>query len=69
MNIPHFDPEVYDRSVVKTMIGYEIQADSQHYIKHTQNAKIQIILRMRKAHPGLCSPLIHYVVSNGSVSG
>ena len=34
-------------------------------IVHTHNAQIQIILY----HPGLCSPFIHSVVSNASVSG
>ena len=34
-----------------------------------QNAKIRIILRMRKVSPDLCSPFIHSVVSNYSVSG
>ena len=37
--------------------------------EHAQNVRIHIILRMRKVSAGICSPLIHSVVSNDSGSG
>ena len=36
--------------------------------EHVQNVQILIILHMRKVSSELCSPFIHLVVSNGSVS-
>ena len=40
----------------------------QSTFEHAQNAQIQIILCICKVHPGLCSPFMHFGISNVSVS-
>ena len=50
-------------------ISFKWVASCENALERAQNAQIQIILRMRKYHPGLCSHFIHSVVFNDSVSG
>ena len=50
---------------------YSFNIASECVLEHALNVRILIhsTIHCTKSNPGICSPLIHYTVSNNSVSG
>ena len=68
----HYEPSHLDlRCLQKPIIiayGSERVKRKSAGFEHAQHERVQIILRLRKVSLGPCSPFIHSVVSNDSVS-
>ena len=58
-----------DTVVAQMLVFYMGRVKRKTSFEQAKNAKIQIILRMRKVSFDFCPPFIHSVVSNGSISG
>ena len=61
---------VFNDSMPLALLHYMGLAKRKGVFEHAQNTQIQIhpTLAYKKSQPGICSPMIHYIVFNNSLA-